>query len=190
MLGIQTTRSSSEPWVGVTRFTILNQGRERSLSEPWVDVTRFTILNKCESQLNRDVRLDGKIICSIAFSVVHLTFTSFITAALTLNDFGIFKMLWICAVLLVVQLSLPRKSWDEASGGTSSEKKLFHKVTSGVHFAVPHLRTVVITPVIHNCMGGWRLMVSALEAFARGPQEVEDQCLGRVGSSAGRNGDY
>ena len=78
---------------------------------------------------------------------------------------------------------------DEASGGTSSEKKLLHNVTSGAHFAVPHLSTVVITPVIHCCMGGWRSMVSALEAFVRRPNEVEDQCLGRVGLSAGRNGD-
>ena len=72
-------------------------------------------IGSSESQLNRDVRLDGKIMCTIAFSVVHLTFTSFITAALTLNDFGILKMLGICAVVLVVQLPLPRKSWDEAS---------------------------------------------------------------------------
>ena len=73
--------------------------------------------------------------------------------------------------------------------GTSSEKKLLHNVTSGAHVAVPHVRILVTTPVIHYCIDGWRLMVSALAAFVRRPQEVEAQCLGRVGLSAGRDGD-
>ena len=44
---VSGARSLSEPWIGVTRFAILNQCGERSLSEPWIGVTRFTMLKKC-----------------------------------------------------------------------------------------------------------------------------------------------
>ena len=73
-------------------------------------------IGSSESQLNRDVRLDGKIICSIAFSVVHLTFTSFITAALTLNDFGILKTLGIRAVLSTAAQVMGRSLWKDEFG--------------------------------------------------------------------------
>ena len=71
---------------------------------------------------------------------------------------------------------------------TSSEKEHLHIVISGADFAVQHLCTVVVTPVIHYRMGGWKLVVSALETFVHRLQDVEDEFRG-VGLSAGRNGD-
>ena len=46
------------------------------------------------------------------------------------------------------------KSWDEASGKTSSGKKFYHNVISGADFAAQPYCVAIITPVIHYCMGG------------------------------------
>ena len=46
------------------------------------------------------------------------------------------------------------KSWDEASGKTGSGKKFYHNVISGADFATQPFYVAIITPVIHNCMGG------------------------------------
>ena len=46
------------------------------------------------------------------------------------------------------------KSWDEASGMTGSRKKFYHNVTSEADFATQSYYVAMITPVIHDCMGG------------------------------------
>ena len=168
-----TRRARGKRHDGARELQLLEQTIARQdVGAPSIGIARSRT-GSSESQLNRDVRLAGKIICSIAFSVVHLTFTSFITAALTLNDLGILKNAWhLCGVVggstpTAAQV-MGRSLW-----GTSSEKKVLHNVFSGAHSAVPHLRILVTTPVIHYCMDGWRLMLSAFAAFVRHNLDIE-----------------
>ena len=46
------------------------------------------------------------------------------------------------------------KSWDEASGKTSSWNKFYLNVISGDDFTAQPYCVAIITPVIHYCMGG------------------------------------
>merc|ERR1712091_48167 len=53
------------------------------------------------------------------------------------------------------------KSWDEASGPTSSGKKFYHNIIDGSEVAKQEFYVAIITPVIHYCMGGLEVTADA-----------------------------